>query len=358
MWNKTSVTEMLGIEYPILQGPFGGGISSPRLVSAVSNAGGMGGYGAHYLQPEEIGEIDAQIRRLTDKPYALNLWVSDVDERAYHYSVADYERSANLFKPFFDELNLALPEPPAKPESRFAQQMETILELKPPAFSFVFGIPSREVLKECRRLGIKTIGAATTIDEALALQEAGVDLIVASGFEAGGHRPSFLRPAEDSLTGTFVLIQQIVAQVKTPVIAAGGIADAKGIVAALTLGASAVQIGTAFLACEESNATEQHREKIFSPASKYSALTTAFSGRLARGISGSISEAVRSDKEAVAPFPLQSAFMRVLTKAAAEQGRTDLLTYWAGQIAPVVKHRNVKDLMASLVEDTNRFYQK
>jgi nitronate monooxygenase len=357
MWNITRVTEILGIEYPIIQGPFGGGVSSDRLVAAVSNAGGMGGYGAHYMEPDAIGEIDAQIRRLTDKPYALNLWVSDVDERVMHYHAADHKRTADVFKPFFDELNIPVPQL-AKAESRYDKQVEKLLELRPPVFSFVFGIPSAEVLKECRKLGIKTIGAATTLDEALALEEANVDLIVASGFEAGGHRPSFLRPAEDSLTGTFVLIQQIVSKVKTPVIAAGGIADAKGIVAALTLGASAVQIGTAFLACEESNATEQHREKIFSPGSEYSTLTTAITGRMARGIRGGISDFGSAHKEIIAPFPLQSYFISVLTKAAAAQGRTDLLTYWAGQIAPVVKHRNVNSLMQSLVEDTGSFYRK
>lgn len=353
MWNKTRVTEILGITYPIIQGPFGGGISSDRLVAAVSNEGGMGGYGAHYMEPEAIGEIDAQIRRLTSKPYALNLWVSDVDERALRYTVADYERMAVVFKPFFDELNTPLP-PLAKAESRFNKQVEKILELRPPAFSFVFGIPSAEVLRECTKLGIKTIGSATTIDEALALEEAKVDLIVASGFEAGGHRPSFLRSPEDSLTGTFVLIQQIVSKVKTPVIAAGGIADAKGIVAALTLGASAVQIGTAFLACDESNATAQHRDKIFSPESKYSTLTSAMTGRMARGIEGEISKAAKAYHEMMAPFPLQSYFISALTKAVAEQGRTDIPVYWAGQIAPVVKYRNAKALMHALVEETGR----
>src|SRR6202007_1088453 len=122
-------------------------------------------------------------------------------------------------------------------------------------FSFMFGIPSPDVLEQCRKLGIVTLGTATTLDEAIALEAAEVDLIIASGFEAGGHRPSFLAPAETSITGTFVLLQQIREKVKTPIIAAGGIANGKGVAAALALGASAAQIGTAFLACEESNAT-------------------------------------------------------------------------------------------------------
>src|SRR5437868_8313855 len=225
MWYQTKVSEILGIQYPILQGPFGGNLSSVELVSAVSNTGGLGGYGAYTLSPQEIVEVDQQIKAATNKPYNINLWVSDSD--AINGTVTDeqYEQAIKIFKPYFDEVDIALPEKPAPFESRFENQVQVILDVRPKAFSFTFGIPSVDILDQCHKSGIKTIGTATTIDEALALEAAGVDLIIASGFEAGGHRPSFLAPAEQSTTGTFVLLQLIKEKVKTPVIAAGGIAN-------------------------------------------------------------------------------------------------------------------------------------
>lgn len=355
MWNKTKVTERLGIEYPIIQGPFGGGISSAKMVSTVSNAGGLGSYGAYHLLPEEIEEVNAGIKKLTNKPYAINLWVRDVDTDNKSFSVEDYERLKAAFKPFFDELKIPLPERPGPAASKFEKQAETILRIKPPVFSFVFGIPSEEIIKECKKQKIVTIGTATTLDEAIALENAQVDLIVATGFEAGGHRPSFLNSADESLTGTFALIPQIADKINIPVIAAGGIADARGIVAALTLGASAVQIGTAFLACEESNASPEHRQALFSKRARYSTLTRAFSGRLARGLQGKISEAIKETK--VAPFPLQRIFMGSLQKAAHEQNRPDLLTFTAGQIAPIMKHKKATELFNSLVLETEKILQ-
>ena len=167
---------------------------------------------------------------------------------------------------------------------RFEDQARVLLDAKVPVFSFIFGIPPQEILEECRAKRIVTIGTATTPEEAAALQEAGVDAIVASGFEAGGHRGSFLRAAEDSLTGTFSLVPQIVDMVDVPVIAAGGIADARGVVAALALGAEAVQMGTVFLACEESGASRLHRQALRGKKAGHTALTKGFTGRLARGI--------------------------------------------------------------------------
>src|ERR1700712_5658107 len=192
MWYNTKITELLGIPYPILQGPFGGNLSSVELVSTVSNAGGLGGYGAYNLSPEEILDVDRQIRSATDKPYNINLWVSDTDAADGSVSDEQFKQAATLFKPYFDELGIGLPEKPAPFKTRFENQVQVILELRPKLFSFMFGVPAADVLEQCRRLGIKIAGAATTLDEAIFLENAGVDLIVASGFEAGGHRPSFL----------------------------------------------------------------------------------------------------------------------------------------------------------------------
>ncbi|WP_262711776.1 NAD(P)H-dependent flavin oxidoreductase [Pedobacter frigiditerrae] len=228
MWYQTKASKILGIQYPILQGPFGGNLSSVELVSIVSNAGGLGGYGAYTLSPEEIIQVDEQIKASTNKPYNFNLWASDTDAVDGTVSDEEFKNAERLFKPYFDELGIALPEKPAPFKSRFENQVEVILHQKPPVFSFMFGVPSADILEQCHRLGIITIGAATTLDEAITLESAGVDLIIASGFEAGGHRPSFLTSAESSTTGTFVLLQLIKEKVKTPIIAAGGIANGKG----------------------------------------------------------------------------------------------------------------------------------
>ena len=172
--------------------------------------------------------------------------------------------ACELLRPYFDELRVPMPARPARFGPHYQEQVEALLELRPPVFSFVFGVPAPDVLERCRRAGIATLGAATTPAEAKLLEDAGVDMIVASGFEAGGHRISFLREPEECLTGTMALIPQVADAVKVPVIAAGGIADGRGIAAALKLGAAAVQVGTAFLACEESNASPLHRAKLFS----------------------------------------------------------------------------------------------
>src|SRR5438874_8260665 len=249
-WNQNRLTEKLGIDYPIIQGPLGG-LSSQRLTAAVSNFGGLGSFGAHGLAPEAIKDVIAEIRLLTSKPFAMNLWVSMEDEGARTSEESAFNRS---LAPLAVHLAaLGAPRPAYKPYSpaRFEDQARVLLDATVPAFSFIYGVPPREIVDDCRARSIVTIGTATTPDEAVALQTAGVDAIVASGFEAGGHRGSFLRVAEDSLTGTFSLVPQIADTVDVPVIAAGGIADARGVVAALVLGAEAVQLGTVFLACEE-----------------------------------------------------------------------------------------------------------
>ncbi len=182
-------------------------------------------------------------------------------------------------------------------------------------------------------------------------------MIAASGFEAGGHRPSFLASSETSLNSTFVLLQQIKEKVRTPVIAAGGIATGKGIAAALALGADAVQIGTAFLACEESNIPDIHRERLFSDDAKYTTLTRAYTGRLGRGLRNKITEEMRGQEQNLLPFPLQSQFMSSLRKAAIEQKRWEFLYLWSGQIAPILKHKKAAGLMQSLIEETTNYFQ-
>src|SRR5450755_2330908 len=233
-WNRNRLTEKLGIDYPIVQGPLGG-LSSQRLTAAVSKLGGLGSFGAHGLAPEAIKDAIAEIRSLTSKPFAMNLWVSMEDEGARTSDENAFNRS--LAPLAVHIAALGAPRSEYKPYSwiRFEDQVRVLLDEKVPVFSFIYGIPPQEILDECRAKHIVTIGTATTPDEAAALQEAGVDAVVASGFEAGGHRGSFLRSAEDSLTGTLSLVPQVSDVVDVPVIAAGGIGDSRGVIAALAL---------------------------------------------------------------------------------------------------------------------------
>ncbi|MBN9382264.1 MAG: nitronate monooxygenase [Chitinophagaceae bacterium] len=358
MWYNTKATELLGIDYPILQGPFGGGLSSVELVAAVSNAGGLGGYGAYTLAPLEIYELDKQIKAATDKPYNLNLWVSDTDAPGGTVSDEQYELAKQTFKPYFDEAGIPLPAKPAPFKSRFEDQLQVVLDIRPRVFSFMFGTLPQDVLEQCRQRGIRTVGAATTLDEAIALDATGVDMIIASGFEAGGHRPSFLASSESSITGTFVLLQLIREKVKTPVIAAGGIASGRGIAAALTLGADAAQIGTAFLACDESNALPIHKKMLFSNAAKYTTLSRAFTGRLGRGLTSRIAGDLSGKEKTFLPFPLQTTFISSLRKAALEQEKWDMVLFWGGQIAPILKHKKAGLLMQALIEGTGEFFSQ
>jgi nitronate monooxygenase len=349
-WNQNRLTARLGIEYPIIQGPLGG-LSSQCLTAAVSNFGGLGSFGAHSLAPDAIKEVVAQIRGLTSKPFAMNLWVSMEDDGARASDAAAFNRSLAALAPHLDAI--AAPRPAYTPylPSRFEDQVRVLLDAKVPVMSFIFGIPPRDVLAECRAKGIVTIGTATTPEEAVALEVAGVDAIAASGFEGGGHRGSFLRSAEDSLTGTFSLVPRIADLVQVPVIAAGGIGDARGVVAALALGAEAVQLGTAFLICEESGASALHREALRGKQAGHTGLTRGFTGRLARGIYNRLMEDLNRPGVEILPYPLQRGLLRSLAIPAGEAGRPDLIQLWAGQSAPLSTETDATALLRRLVEE-------
>lgn len=341
--------ERLGLAHPIVQGPFGGGLSSVVLAAAVSNAGGLGSFGANSLSPGEIGDVVGALAAATDKAFAINLWVGGAPEPAM--DDASIRRALALMAPYYREVGLDVPTLPERFGQDYAAQVEAVLAARPPAVSFVFGVPDRTVVRRCRELGIVTIGTATTVDEALALEQGGVDAIVATGFEAGGHRASFLRSAEASLTGTLALVPQVVDAVGVPVIAAGGIADGRGVAAALALGAQAVQIGSAFLACAESGAPPLHKDMMFSEAGRHTALTRAFSGRLVRAIRNRFLDDMDLRSGEIAPYPVQNWLTGQLRKPALAQGRAELLSLQASQCCALLRHHTVAALMTALVDD-------
>jgi len=344
----------LRLDAPIIQGPFGSGLSAIDLVVDVSECGGLGSFGVHHLDGAGIRAIAAQIRARTSRTFALNLWIPLGDSDDPQLGDDQWRAACEQLKPYFEALRVPLPKRPARFGPRYEEQVETLLELRPPVFSFVFGVPSAGVLDRCRSAGIRTLGAATTSAEAKLLADAGVDMIVATGFEAGGHRVSFLREPEDCLTGTMALVPQVVDTVKVPVIAAGGLADGRGIAAALKLGASAAQVGTAFLACDESNASPLHRAKLFSPDARHTSLTRVFTGRLARSVHNDFIDALRGREKSLPPYPVQAWLTAQLKSAALAAERADLVSLWSGQAAPLLKYHRARELFEFLVVDTAR----
>ena len=352
LWTYNRLTSRLGLNYPIIQGPLGG-LSSQRLSAAVSNYGGLGSFGAHSLKPDAICNVIREIKGLTRKPFAMNLWVSMEDEGTWTSTEEDFHRSLAPLEKQIRSLGGAEPAYQPYEPIHFEDQVQVLLDEGISAFSFIYGIPSKQVLDEFRRRGIVLIGTATTVDEAIALEQAGVDVIAASGFEAGGHRGFFLQPSEESLTGTMALVPQVVDAVKLPVVAAGGIGDARGILAAFALGAEGVQMGTAFLACEESGASALHRNALLSGQATETALTRGFTGRLARGIKNRLLDDLNQKDVEILPYPLQRALVRHLTIPAEKAGRSELLPLWAGQSANLARCRGVRALLDALVKDVS-----
>ncbi|MFB0846771.1 NAD(P)H-dependent flavin oxidoreductase [Paenibacillus oleatilyticus] len=324
---STPMTDLVGCTYPIIQAGMAGGPTTPELVAAVSEAGGLGTIGAGYLPPEQIKHAIEDVRRLTDRPFAVNLFTPESfgppDETA--------ARMNEWLNRYRERFKLAPGAMPAKFQETFEEQLQVVLDERVPVFSFTFGIPSPEHIGKLKSEGIKLIGTATTVREALALEAAGIDLIVAQGSEAGGHRGTFLGRYEDGLVGTMALVPQIVAQVRTPVIASGGIMDGRGIVASLALGACGVQMGTAFLTCDESGAHEQHKRTILQSSEEDTTVTVAFSGKAARGIKNEFISDMKKYPGPIPEYPIQNKLTQDIRKAAANENNPQYMSLWAGQ---------------------------
>lgn len=346
---QSRVSQALGLDFPIIQGPFGGGLSSESLVKAVSEAGGLGSFGAYHLPPGEIAALVTRLKSATARPFAVNLWVPLPDESDVTVSADQLEAQNALLAPYHQEL--AVDPPAVSPTSRvrFDEQVNALLDAAPPVISFVFGVPPERVVDRARRAGIRLIGTATTVAEALALERAGVDVIVASGSDAGGHRGAFLAPVEESLVGTFSLVPQVAAAVNVPVVAAGGIATAAQLRAAHLLGAEGVQIGTAFLVSDESITSDAHKDAITSSSEFATVLTSVFTGRLARGLPNRVTREL-GRVTPVVPFPILSAMTSALRKAAQEQGRADLAGFWSGQAGALTRRRPAAEIFESFAE--------
>ncbi len=335
---------LLDLEAPIVLGPFGG-MSSVALTAAVSDAGGLGSYGLYGYDAARIAETAAQLRAATVRPFALNLWIPTGDEA--RPGEADTTDAAATVAPLYAQLGISAPTGiPERYLVDIDEQLDAVLTARPAVVSFVFGMPSADRIAAFRDRGIRVVGGATTVAEALAVEAAGADAVVASGAEAGGHRISFLAPSERSLVGTFALVPQVADAVRIPVIAAGGIADRRGVAAAFALGASGVQVGTAFLRTRQSAASEAHRAALARVTAEGTVLTRAATGRLARGIPNRLIETVEAG--AIAPFPAQSWVVGALRAEANRRGVGDLQSLWAGQAAPLSAAGDAAALFAEL----------
>lgn len=347
-----SLMQRLALNHPIIQAPMAGGGDTPELVAAVCEAGALGCVGATYLAPSQIGEVSRIVRSRTSRPFGVNLFAplpapKDVNEP--HLAV-------ECVASFYAELGLPLPTVPALQSLPFDEQFAMVLESGASAFSFTFGILPPNAIEATKARGMFLMGTATTVNEAIALQQAGVDAVVAQGSEAGGHRGTFIGDFEQAMVGTMALVPQIVDAVKIPVVASGGIMDGRGIAAALALGASAVQMGTAFLTCDEAGVPKAYKEELLRAGEHETRLTRAFSGRLARGIVNRFMTEVDQPgaSHTILPFPLQNTLTRPLRNAAAKQDRAEYLSLWAGQGIRMARRQSGGALVAELAIETEK----
>jgi nitronate monooxygenase len=334
----------------IIQAPMAGGPTTIDLVVAVSDAGGLGNFGAAYLTPRQIADVCAAAKARTRAPFGVNLFAPLPNPPPSY----DPARAVARLRPYFEELDLIEPPLPSLPDPDAAldAQLDAVLAAEVAVVSFTFGLPPERAIARIKARGAYLIGTATTVEEARALERAGCDAVAAQGSEAGGHRGTFEGPFERALIGTMALVPQIADAVRIPVIASGGIMDGRGIAAALALGAVAAQLGTAFLATPESGAPPAQKAALLAAREDETAITYAFSGRAARGIRNRFSEEYEGRTDAIAPYPLQNALTRPLRAAAAAAGKSEYLSMWAGQAPRLARAMPAAELVRALERET------
>lgn len=335
------------LKFPIIQGPMAGGATTPQLVAAVSNAGGLGSLACALLPPEAIRAQTGQIRALTDRPFLLNFFVLDTP----YPSPDEIERAIELLRPAWQSLGWSKLPVPVQWCQDFAAQFETLLELRPAAASFTFDILSATQVERLHDAGIAVIGTVTTVEEAQAWETIGADAVIASGVEAGGHRGTFIGRQEDATLGGRVLWPQVARAVGIQVIAAGGIMTGIDINEALVVGASAAQMGTAFLVCDESGIHPVYKHRLVTAGNTPTRLTRAFSGRYARGLENRFMQQMHDVECQLPAYPVQNALTTPIRAAAAEAGDTELMSLWAGAEVRRARPMSAAKLMQTLAAE-------
>ncbi|WML55616.1 nitronate monooxygenase [Neobacillus sp. PS3-12] len=346
------LTKLLNIEYPIIQAPMAGGITTSKLVAAVSNSSGLGMIGAGYMTPLQIREQIREIKQLTSKPFGINLFVPNEFQVTENELISAQQKLNQIRK----QLNLQPKEfidIPAVTNvlNNFIEQVQILIEEKVPICSFTFGIPSKQVIAELKQSNIILIGTATTVREAVEYEKAGMDLVVAQGSEAGGHRGSFINGEQESLIGLMSLIPQVVDVVSIPVIAAGGIMDGRGLRASICLGAKGVQMGTAFLTCVESGAHPVYKEAILHANENDTVLTRSFSGKWARGIKNEFILKMNDYEPSLPEYPIQNTLTQDIRKTSASQNNPAFMSLWSGQSPRLAKSQTVESLIKSVISE-------
>jgi nitronate monooxygenase len=343
---STRFTKLVDVKYPIIQAGMAGGITTPEMVAAVSNAGGLGTLGAGYLTPDDLRSAIHKVKEMTDRPFAVNLFVP----QEIVFSEDDVRQMNQYLDSIRAEFGIERRPSIEKYAEAFDDQIQVVLDERVPVFSFTFGIPSHDILVQLKHKGIIVIGTATTVKEAVELEAAGVDAIVVQGSEAGGHRGTFLSDVNHSLIGTMALVPQVVDQVSVPVIAAGGIMDGRGLIASLALGASAVQMGTAFLACPESGAHKLYKQRVLNSPDDATEITYAYSGKAARGIRTKFMDAMKEYRGNIPPYPVQNSLTRDIRQAAAKRNDPEYMSMWAGQGLRLATDRSAERIVRETVE--------
>lgn len=348
MWPNRRVLELFGIQLPIIQAPMAGANLS-EMVVAVSEAGGLGSLPCALLSVDQARSQVETIRRQTTRSINLNFFCHQTPQP----DAAREARWRELLRPYYAELGLD-PNASVASASRapFDDKMcDLVVELRPEVVSFHFGLPDAKLFRRVRDAGAKIVSSATTVDEARWLEDRGCDAIVAQGYEAGGHRGIFLSDDISTQPGTMALVPQVVDAVKVPVIAAGGIADSRGIAAAFALGASAAQIGTAYLLCPESRISSIHRQMLLNARDHQTAITNVFSGRPARGFVNRLVREIGPISDEVPQFPLASAALAPLRSKAESLGSGDFTHLWAGQAAHLARAIPAAELTKQLAAE-------
>ncbi len=338
--------------HPVVQGPMAGGANTPAMVAGVSNAGGLGSLGASLLTPTVLREQVAQIRSLTDKPFAINLFVQAAPEP----SAAEVAQGAALLQPVWASLGWDSLPIPAKWCENFDEQFATLLELRPAVASFTFNILTAQQVDALHAVGIAVVGTATTLAEAKAWQAVGADALVASGIESGGHRGTFLVPQTEATQSVWELAAEVCPALTIPVILAGGFMHGADIAAAQKIGAQAVQMGTAFLVTDESGIHPAYKQRLIDSAAMGSQtrLTRSFSGRYARGLDNRFMQMMAAMEQQVPAYPVQNALTGSIRAAAAKANDTELMSLWAGTQVQRARAMPVAQLMVTLLQELER----
>ncbi|HEY4951409.1 MAG TPA: nitronate monooxygenase [Candidatus Acidoferrales bacterium] len=337
----------LGITHPIIQAPMAGGPSTPELVAAVSNAGGLGSLGSAYSTPEQITADIQKVRALTGKPFNVNLFAGGYTPE----SQVDAAPMLALLAEIHETLQLPPPALPAWPKNPFAEQLPAVLEARPAVFSFTLGIPEPRAMARLKTAGVAILGTATTVEEGKILEASGVTAIVAQGAEAGSHRGTFTGSFETAMIPTLELVRSLRAAVSAPIIASGGLMDGRDIAEALARGASAAQLGTAFLTCPEAGTPEAYRRAILAAREDTTVITRAFSGRPARGLANAFVSKLEGKEKIILPFPLQNALTRPMRTAAAKLGEAGYLSLFVGQGVTRARALPAAELISRLVAE-------